>query len=306
MFQGIFGQGTHRGLLDGFGVVLQADLERAFAFAAVERQDAMGRDLPGAFLELKVILVFLALAFGQLVALGGADLAGFPQHAADGGADVGGFGHQLRQQVLHPGLNVGRGGQSFFRIDEGGQDFGEIGDGSVAMPDGQGQVFQASFASGRRRRFLAPRLERQVQIVQPLVRVGVEHGAAQLLGQLPLSGETFQDGLLAVGDLAEYVHAHLDVAQHLLAQAARALFTVPGHERDRVAFVEQPDHVFHLYLADLEVLGDARTIERGYIVHCQPTPARPGEKSLVGSAIVGLPAHRLEPGQRDRSAQSRS
>src|SRR5206468_12755123 len=57
-------------------VPFEPHLDRMFFFAAVQGQDAVRRNLPGRLGELEIVLVLQSLAFLQLVALGGADLAG--------------------------------------------------------------------------------------------------------------------------------------------------------------------------------------------------------------------------------------
>ena len=51
--------------MHGLGIEFQADLERVFLFAAIESEDAMGRDLAGGFGEFEVILVLQSLALGR-------------------------------------------------------------------------------------------------------------------------------------------------------------------------------------------------------------------------------------------------
>ena len=70
-----------------------------------------------------------------------------------------------------------------------------------------------------------------------------------------------QDGLLAVGELAQQADALLDGAQDLLVQPAGAFLAVAGDEGNGVALVEQLHHAFDLHLADLQVLSDPRQVE---------------------------------------------
>src|SRR5262245_14698337 len=158
------------------------------------------------------------------------------------------------------------------------------------MPHGERKRRQAALAGNRRRRFLTLAFERQIQIIEALVRIRGEHGGAQIVRQFALALDALEDRLLALRELPQQVDADLDVANHLFAQAARALLTVAGNERHRVALLEQPDDGFHLYLSDLEVLSDARTIQRGYIVHCEFHPvSEHGGKPPLRQLIVNPP-----------------
>ena len=64
----------------GLGVPLQLDLQGVFLLAAVDGQDAVRRNVPDRLGELEVVLVLEPLPFGELLALGRAELAGVPQH----------------------------------------------------------------------------------------------------------------------------------------------------------------------------------------------------------------------------------
>ena len=145
---------------------------------------------------------------------------------------------------------------SFSGLTSVGSTSARLADGRVAVPDGQGQRLQALLAGRGRQRALL-RLVRQVEVFEPLGVVGREDGGAQLVGQLALALDALEDGLLALGELAQQADALLDDAHHLLVEAAGAFLAVARDERDGVALVEQLHHALDLHLADLQ--GPARS-----------------------------------------------
>ena len=80
---------------------LELDLERPFLVAAVDRQDAMRRDVRDRLGVVEIIAVLQALAFGNL-GLGGDDLAGLPDDPADRVADRGHLADGLGEDVADP------------------------------------------------------------------------------------------------------------------------------------------------------------------------------------------------------------
>ena len=156
-------------------------------------------------------------------------------------------------EVLLGGDQLGRGGV-------------QVGQGLVAAPDAQRQGLQAPLA-GVRRLGLLLRLERQVEVFEPLGVVGGADGGGQVLGQLALRLDRLEDRLLAFGELAEPADADLDLPDDHLVQVPRPLLAVAGDEGDRVALVEQLDDTLHLNAPDLQVLGDATKIDLDRVVH---------------------------------------
>ena len=81
-------------------------------------------------------------------------------------------------------------------------DFGQVGDGRVAVPDRPGQFVQAFFAGlGGRRPLL--RLERQEQVFDPLGRLGGQDRVPQVVRQLPLGVDRLEDRLLPLGQVPQ-------------------------------------------------------------------------------------------------------
>src|SRR5262249_49734033 len=123
---------------------------------------------------------------------------------------------------------------------------------------------------------------------EPLGVVGREDGGAQLVAELALVFDALEDGLLAVGELAEQGHALLDGAEEVLVESAGALLAVAGDEGNGVAFIEELDDALHLDFADLEVLGDPREVEVAKApwrhrrsLHVVSIPARPAGRAAA-------------------------
>ena len=91
--------------------------------------------------------------------------------------------------------------------------------------------------------------------------------AASSSPSLPWRLDRLEDGLLALGQLAEPADAELDLADRHLVQVAGPLLAVPGDERHRVALVEQLDDALHLNAPDLEVLRDPAQVDLNRTVH---------------------------------------
>jgi hypothetical protein len=259
------GRGRQRQLLqgpaaDGLGVELHPRLEGVLLLAAVDRQDAVRRDGTHRLLELEVVLVLQPLPLRQLLALGGAELARLPQQEAHRRPYVGRLGDQLGEDVLRARQHVVGRVQLLLRVDHGGQHFRQVGHRRVGAPDRRGERLQAALPGHRRQRALL-RLVGEVEVFEPLGGVGGQDRLAQLVGEFALPLDALEDRVLAVGQLAELADALLDGADDLLVEAAGALLAVAGDERDGVALVEQLHHAFHLHLADLQVLGDARQVK---------------------------------------------
>ncbi len=285
-------QPLQRRLLHALLVELHLDRQRVFLLAAVDRQDAVRRDVAHRLVELEVALVLAALTFGEFFALGRADFAAVPQHVADGGAHVGRLGDLLGEDVADAGQHVLGGVQLLLGVDQRAGHLGEVRHHGVARPHGDGERLQAALAGGGRQRALL-RLVREVKVFEALGALGGGDGGAQLVGQPALVLDALEDGVLALGELPLGLHAPLHGADDFLVEPAGALLTVARDERDGVALVEQVDHGLDLQLADLQVLGDAREVQvltgggglrhHGRL-HCSSHP-RPGSRGFeIGAA----------------------
>ena len=99
-------------------------------------------------------------------------------------------------------------------------------------------------------------LERQVEVFEPLGVVGRADAAARSRGQLPLGLDRLEDRLLPLRQLAEPLHAELDLADDHLVEVAGPFLAVARDERDGVALVQQLDDALHLHAPDLQILRD--------------------------------------------------
>ena len=254
-------------------VPLQLRRQGAVLLAAVDGEDAVRRDLANRLGELEVVFVLQPLALRELVALARRQPTRVPENQPEDRTHVGRLGDHLGDDVPGAGEDVLDRVELLLGVDERGQHLVEVGDDLVGLPDLHRQRLQAALA-GRRRQALLLRLVGQVEVFEALGVVGVDDGRAQLVGELALPLDGAQDGLLALGHVAQSGDALLDRAQHLLVQPAGPLFAVAGDERDGVALVEELDDGLDLDLADLQVLRDPRE------VHVAEVAARRGRLLL--------------------------
>ncbi len=244
---------------------LELDLERAFLVAAIDRQDAMRRDVPHGLGILEIVAVFEALALGQTLALGRDHLARLPDGAADRLADDGELVDRLGEDVPHAFEDLLGRLQAVLGVDELGRGGVEVGEGLVAVPDPQGERFEPLFA-GVAGLGLLLGLVGEIQVFEPLGVVGRLDGVAQIVGELALGLDGLEDGLLALGEVAEAADTRLDLPDRHLVQVAGPLFAIAGDERHRVALVEQLNDALDLDAADLQVLRDPSQVDgdRGF------------------------------------------
>ena len=88
---------------------------------------------------------------------------------------------------------------------------GQVGQGLVAGPDPERQRLEALVAGlGRLGPLLG--LERQVEVFEPLGIVGRADGGGQVGRELPLGLDRLEDRLFPLGQLAQPLHAELDLA----------------------------------------------------------------------------------------------
>src|SRR5262249_22255996 len=115
-----------------------------------------------------------------------------------------------------------------------------------------GSRFQIAKTNGSRTRLPAagPRLPffrflRRLKIFESLRCLRSQDGTPQIVCQLSLPFDALENRLLALGELAELLHARLNPADQILVEPARPLLAVARDERDRIALVEQLDHALH-------------------------------------------------------------
>ena len=254
-----------RGLHVGPGD-LELDLQRAFLVAAVDRQHAVGRDLRDRLGVFEVIAVFQALALGDL-RLAGDDLAGLPDDLADGVADHGHLADRLGEDVADPLQDLLDRVDALLGVDE----FLRRRRRTSVSVSSRVQIRRARGSSPRSRasdalvRFLG--LNGQVQVFEPLGVVGGADRRGEVGVQLPLRLDRLEDRLLPLGQLAQPLHAELDLADDHLVEVARPFLAVSRDERDGVPLVEELDDALHLHAPDLQVLRDSPQVDRDGVVH---------------------------------------
>ena len=225
----------------------------------------MGRDVDDRLGVVEIVAIFEALALGNL-RLGGDDLAGLPDDPPDGVADVGKLTDCLGEDEPDPVEHLLGRFEFALGIDELGGGGLEVEERLVAVPDAEGERFEALLAGVGRLRLLLG-LVGEIEVFEPLGILGTSDGDGQLLGELALPLDRLEDRLLPLGQLTKSCDANLDLADHHLVQTASPLLPISGDERDRVAFVEQLDDALHLHAPDLKVLRDPAQVDLNRVVH---------------------------------------
>ena len=145
--------------------------------------------------------------------------------------------------------------EPFLGIDEFLGRGGEIGERLVASPDPERQRLEALFAGfGGFAALLG--LERKVQVLESFGIVGRTNGGGQVGRQLPLAVDRLEDRLFSLGELAQPLHAELDLADHHLVQVAGGFLAVARDEGNGVPIVQEPER--RSRLASAEFAGPAR------------------------------------------------
>ncbi len=122
---------------------VELDLQRPFLVASVDRQHAVGRDVRDRLGIVEVVAIFEPFALGDL-GLVGDDLAGLPDHPADRVAHGGQLADRLGEDVAHPFEDLLDRVELLLGIERTpGPAALQVGQGLVAVPDPQGQRFEA-------------------------------------------------------------------------------------------------------------------------------------------------------------------
>ncbi len=244
----------------------ELDLERAFLVGPVDRQDAVRRDVADRLGVVEVVAVLQPLPFGEVLALGGHDLAGLPDGATDRVADDRQLVDRFREDVADAFQHLLDGLQPLLGREKFGRRGVEVEQRLVAVPDPQGQRLQPLLAGvGGLGALLG--LVGEVEVFEPLGVVRALDGVAELVRELPLGLDGLEDRLLALGQLAQALDAVLDLPDRDLVQVAGPLLAVAGDERHRVALVEQLNDGLDLDAADLQVLRDPAQVDRDRGIH---------------------------------------
>ena len=217
------------------------DFQKLGTLAAVDRQNAVRwhpLDMLSVLEEVPKMLLILRLGLAwALHPLAGE--AGLPvQDAAQPLPHIGMFAEIVGYDVPDAKQHVGHACHLGIRIQEVGRSRVEIGGGRIGRenlpcqrlePPLSGNLGQGEFA----------RLEGQVEILELLGACRRGKSGLQGRGQLSLSLDGSQDGLLPIGQLAGAAHALGDQANGNLVETAGLITAVAGDEGNGVSFVEQ-------------------------------------------------------------------
>jgi hypothetical protein len=127
--------------------------------------------------------------------------------------------------------------------------------GRLARPQQLGERLEAALARDHRPR-AALRLEREVQVLERLLRGRGREPRPQRVGELPLLLHRLHDRRAALLELAQVLRAIAHVAELHLVEAARGLLAVAGDERERVPLVEEGERLRHLARREGELGAD--------------------------------------------------
>jgi hypothetical protein len=176
---------------------------------------------------------------------------------------------QRRRDVGHALLRVDEHGGGRLRVDAG---VGEQPVGKRLQPGLAGDL-----------RLGAPLgLVRQVDVLQPGLRVGRHDLRLERVVELALAADGLQDRGPPLLQLAQVAQAFLEGTQLGVVEGAGDLLAVPGDERHGRPAVEQVDRGGHLPLADPELFGDALVDGDGGGRHDEHSaPSVPGRRAPV-------------------------
>ncbi len=225
-----------------------------FAFAAADREHAVGRD---GLHRLAIVVVHLELLLlvdrvGHLAA----DHHAFVEHELPQSlAQVGVLADHFGDDVARAFQRVGHTGNAFFRADERcGKNFQRIGPG-LLRPQVKRERLQAFFA-GDGRLGAAFGLVGQIKIFEFALVERRLDARFQLAGKFALLGDGGKNRLAARCQVAEVAQLLFDVADLDFVQVAGGLFAVARNEWHGAAFVEQFDHGDQSANGDIEDLRD--------------------------------------------------
>ena len=136
----------------------------------------------------------------------------------------------------------------------------------------------------------ALRFVRQVDVLQPGLRVGLRDPGRQLVVELALGADRFEDGGPPLVQLAQVPQAFLQGAQLGVVERAGRLLPVPGDEGHGGPAVEQVDGRTDLVFPDAELGGDALLDGDCHAEHSAGSP--------TGGQVPGVRVAVSHPGKR--------
>ena len=265
---------------------LQHQVEDLLLLAPEQRQDPVRGQLGQRLGELEVVG-----ELGTVLRLAVADLrdqpAARPHPPAQLADEVGVFGEPLDQDRPRAVQRGGRVGHALVRVDERGCGRRRI-HGGVAE-QAVGERLQAGLPRDLR---LGPALRfvRQVDVLQPGLRVGLRDPGRQLVVELALGADRFEDGGPPLVQLAQVPQAFLQGAQLGVVERAGRLLPVPGDEGHGGPAVEQVDGRTDLVFPDAELGGDALLDGDCHAEHSAGSP--------TGGQVPGVRVAVSHPGKR--------
>ena len=114
-------------------------------------------------------------------------------------------------------------------------------------------------------------LNGKVQVLESLGIVGRTNGGGQIGGELPLGLDRLEDRLFSLGQLAQPLHAKLDLADHHLVQVAGRFLAVARDEGNGVPIVQELNDALDLRAPNLQVLRDATQVHLNRVAHVDST-----------------------------------
>ena len=228
------------------GIDLNADLQKALALAAVQRQHTVAGNLVQRLGKVVILGVDAVLILG----LGTGDAAKRAVVAAQLGAAGGIVGDSLGNDVLRTGQRGGGIGHLIIEVRGGGLFRVERG---VLLQNRIGQRLQAA-RLGNAGAGLALGLVGAVEILDLGQRFGLGQGSGQLGRHGPLLGDGGGDLRLALIEAAQIFQTVAQIAQHLIVHRAGGLLAVAGDERNGIALIDQLDRALHIFDAQVQFL----------------------------------------------------
>ena len=125
----------------------------------------------------------------------------------------------------------------------------------MPIPEQLGERLEAALARDHRAR-AALGLERQVEILERLLRRRGVDARGERGVELALLLDALEDRGAALGELAEVLRAIADVAKLDFVEAARGFLAIAGDEGKGVAFVEERERAGDLLRGERQFAGD--------------------------------------------------
>ena len=246
-------------------VGIQGELQHTFIAAAEHCQGAVRRGGGNRFMMIEVVAEFRPF-FLFAVHHGGDDMGVLPQVITHFSQQGGVFGKALHQNVacaIEGGFSVGH---AFIGIDKlRGFGFRVVG---RRRPQQIRQRLQTGFNSdlpaGAAFLFV-----RQIEVFEFSLIQGAVDGFGQLVGQLALFTDGFQDRLTPVFQFTQIAKAGFQVTQLRIIQTASHFLTITCDKRHGVPFIKQANGSFYLFSPCLKFTRNnaaERIFHHGYFI----------------------------------------